>query len=75
MMTKRQIQVLKLVRAAIRRDGVPPTLVELAEITALSANTIRNTFLDLEAAGFIRRRHGKCRSLVILRVPAELRAT
>ncbi|MFP4614706.1 MAG: transcriptional repressor LexA [Thiohalorhabdus sp.] len=66
-MTPRQREILELIRAAVARDGVAPTLEELARDAGLASKaTVHKHLAALEAAGAIRTRPGRARGLELV---------
>lgn len=65
-LTKRQVQILKLVRESRRRFGYSPTIREIAGSLGLSSVATVAEHLDsLEAKGLIKRRRDHARSLLL----------
>ncbi|MFA9461895.1 transcriptional repressor LexA [Thiohalorhabdus methylotrophus] len=63
-MTPRQREILDLIRAAVARDGVAPTLEELARDAGVASKaTVHKHLAALEAAGRLRSHPGRARGL------------
>ena len=61
--TKRQDAVLRVIRRAIEREGVPPTLRETAQAMKLDPKSVAQHIDRLERKGYIRRRPGQSRNV------------
>lgn len=64
-----QRKMLAELQAFIAKHGYPPTVGELAEKLKRTKASIHGTLDKLITKGFIRRTHGKARSIEIIRTP------
>lgn len=72
-LTKRQLQVLALIRSHVSSHGVSPTLRELARaLDVRSDGTVHELLSALEAKGYIRREFNCERGISLLPEPAEM---
>lgn len=78
-LTKRQMEVLQLVRTSIATRGYAPTLEEIARTLGVSSlATVHKHMESLQRKGYVTRGHNKARSLELVaetspRDPAALR--
>lgn len=64
---KKQAQILDFIKQFIQRYGTAPTLKQIAEaINVNSLATVHEHLTSLEDKGFIKRKHGKNRSITIV---------
>lgn len=63
--TPTQALVLDLVKSAMDRDGVPPSVRELAVAAGLGSSTVAYNLVQLQTKGYLRRDPGKARGLVL----------
>jgi repressor LexA len=64
---KRQKEILEFVKQQIQRYGTAPTLKEIAKcIGVTSLATVHEHLQTLEEKGFIKRRHGRTRSIELV---------
>ena len=68
-LTTVQRKMLQELQAFIAKRGYPPTVGELAEKLKRTRASIHGTLDKLIKKGFIRRTHGKARSIEIIRTP------
>lgn len=67
LLTRRQRQILDVIRRYYQTHGYPPSLRDIAARTGLaSPSTVRYQLGELERAGWIRRAPGVPRALVVL---------
>ncbi len=70
MLTKKQYQLLLLIRDRMQRDGVAPSFEEMKEQLALKSKSgIHRLITALEERGFLRRLPHKARALEVLKMP------
>ncbi|MFA6279440.1 MAG: transcriptional repressor LexA [Bdellovibrionales bacterium] len=70
MLTRKQKEILLLIRDRLASDGVPPSFDEMKEALGLrSKSGIHRLISGLEERGFIRRLPHRARALEILRLP------
>lgn len=68
--TPGQIDVLKaIVRLTRRRDGLRPTVREIADEIGVGPNDVYQKLVRLERDRWVERTAGVCRSVKVLRVP------
>lgn len=66
-LTRRQEQILDVIRSEVHRRGFPPSVREIGEAVGLSSSSTVHSHLDaLERKGFIRRDPSKPRALEVL---------
>lgn len=78
MLTRKQKEILLLIRDRLASDGVPPSFDEMKEALGLrSKSGIHRLISGLEERGFIRRLPHRARALEILRLPegSEVKGT
>lgn len=63
MLTERQVDVIFAIREVQSREGIPPSLWELAEELSLDPSTIRQHIRLIKAKGYLTTMEGKCRSI------------
>ena len=74
MLTQKQKDLLLLIDAKIKSDGVPPSYDEMKDSLGLASKSgIHRLITALEERGFIRRLPNKARALEVLKVPADVR--
>ena len=67
-LTRRQRQVLQVIREWTRKLGYPPTLREIAEAVGLvSTSSVAHQLRALEDKGYLRRDAGRPRAIVLPR--------
>lgn len=65
-LTPRQRQILRVIREAVRRQGYPPTIRELASVVGVaSTSSIAHQLRQLEAKGYLRRVPDRPRALEV----------
>ncbi|MEM7545343.1 MAG: transcriptional repressor LexA [Pseudomonadota bacterium] len=70
MLTRKQLDLLKLIHKRIQKDGVPPSFDEMKEALNLrSKSGIHRLITALEERGFIRRLAHRARAIEIIRLP------
>ncbi|WP_127104825.1 transcriptional repressor LexA [Pararhodobacter zhoushanensis] len=70
MLTRKQLELLELIDARMRRDGVPPSFDEMKDALNLrSKSGIHRLITALEERGFIRRLAHRARAIEVLRMP------
>lgn len=70
--TPEQIAVLQaIVRLTRRRDGLRPTVREIADEVGVVTNDVYQKLVRLERDGWVERTAGVCRSVRVLRMPEE----
>ena len=76
-LSKRQSQILDVVRASVERHGYPPSVREIAQAVGLaSPSTVKHHLDALERAGYLQRAAGRPRALeVAAALPAAPSAT
>jgi repressor LexA len=73
MLTKKQLDLLKLIQERVARDGVPPSFDEMKEALDLrSKSGIHRLITALEERGFIRRLAHRARAIEIVKLPDVL---
>lgn len=78
MLTRKQKELLLLIRDRVEADGIPPSFDEMKESLGLKSKSgIHRLITGLEERGFIRRLPHRARALEILRLPegADIRET
>ncbi len=66
-LTESQTKVYEFIRAAIRRDGRPPTIAEIGRgVGATSTNSVHRHVVALDAKGYLRRRPNEARGLWVM---------
>ncbi len=68
-LTKAQRKTLREIKKFIDTQGFPPTVEELADRMKLTKATVHGSLDRLIQKGFLRRTHGKARSIEIVRSP------
>jgi len=70
MLTRKQLELLELIDARLKRDGVPPSFDEMKEALMLrSKSGIHRLITALEERGFIRRLPHRARAIEVIRLP------
>lgn len=70
MLTKKQYELLRLIEAKLKENGVPPSFEEMKNAVGLKSKSgIHRLITGLEERGFIRRLPNKARAIEILRLP------
>ena len=70
MLTRKQLELLELIDARMRRDGVPPSFDEMKDALNLrSKSGIHRLITALEERGFIRRLAHRARAIEVVRMP------
>src|SRR6202035_28293 len=73
MLTRKQKELLLLIRDRLAADGVPPSFDEMKDALGLrSKSGIHRLITGLEERGFIKRLPHRARALEILRMPEGL---
>src|SRR5271170_3728223 len=73
MLTKKQKELLLLIRDRLAAEGVPPSFDEMKEALGLrSKSGIHRLITGLEERGFIKRLPHRARALEILRLPEDV---
>src|ERR1700722_7706365 len=73
MLTRKQKELLLLIRDRMAVDGVPPSFDEMKEALALrSKSGIHRLITGLEERGFIKRLAHRARALEIIRLPEDI---
>ena len=77
MLTRKQLELLDLIRTRLDRDGVPPSFDEMKEALDLKSKSgIHRLITALEERGFIRRLAHRARAIEIVKLPESMeRAT
>jgi repressor LexA len=66
-LTKRQTEILLLLRKFVRERGYPPTVRELISLTGRKSTAGMQKLLDaLERKGYIKKAHGRSRGIMLL---------
>lgn len=75
-MTEARLRILKTITAFIKREGMSPTVKEIAEATDMAISAVHSHLFPLQVGGYISRRPGTARSIQVLKkeVPEEARA-
>ncbi len=72
LLTPRQMQILEVIRRAVRERGFPPSIREIGQRVGLASSaTVHNHLRHLEEKGFIRRDPSRPRSIELLCDPIE----
>jgi len=75
MLTRKQKELLLLIRDRLAREGVPPSFDEMKDALGLKSKSgIHRLITGLEERGFIKRLAHRARALEILRLPEGLEA-
>ncbi len=75
MLTRKQLELLELIDARMKRDGVPPSFDEMKDALQLrSKSGIHRLITALEERGFIRRMAHRARALEVVRMPEAAKA-
>jgi SOS-response transcriptional repressor LexA len=76
LMTDTRIKILKAITAYWEREGMSPTITEIAEASGFSVGAVQQNLMPLQVAGYISRKPGLARSIQVLKteVPQEARA-
>ena len=70
MLTRKQLELLELIDARMKRDGVPPSFDEMKDALNLrSKSGIHRLITALEERGFIRRLAHRARAIEVVRMP------
>ncbi|WP_417587797.1 transcriptional repressor LexA [Pararhodobacter oceanensis] len=70
MLTRKQLELLELIDARMKRDGVPPSFDEMKDALNLrSKSGIHRLITALEERGFIRRLPHRARAIEVVRMP------
>ncbi|HHX88917.1 MAG TPA: transcriptional repressor LexA [Paracoccus sp.] len=70
MLTRKQLELLELIDARMKRDGVPPSFDEMKDALNLrSKSGIHRLITALEERGFIRRLAHRARAIEVVRLP------
>ncbi len=70
MLTRKQLELLQLIDARMKRDGVPPSFDEMKDALNLrSKSGIHRLITALEERGFIRRLAHRARAIEVVRMP------
>ena len=69
--TAPQRRTLRALRRLTDRQGLPPTIQELADILGISTTSVHDQVGQLVRKGFVRRESGKARGLTVLREPDD----
>ncbi|PVH29166.1 transcriptional repressor LexA [Pararhodobacter oceanensis] len=70
MLTRKQLELLELIDARVKRDGVPPSFDEMKDALNLrSKSGIHRLITALEERGFIRRLPHRARAIEVVRMP------
>ena len=73
MLTRKQLELLELIDARMKRDGVPPSFDEMKDALNLrSKSGIHRLITALEERGFIRRLAHRARAIEVVRMPEAL---
>ncbi len=73
MLTRKQIELLKLIQTRMESDGVAPSFDEMKDALDLrSKSGIHRLITALEERGFIRRMHHRARAIEVLKLPDAL---
>jgi repressor LexA len=73
MLTRKQLELLDLIRTRLDRDGVPPSFDEMKDALDLKSKSgIHRLITALEERGFIRRLAHRARAIEILRLPEAM---
>src|SRR5271154_3689961 len=75
MLTRKQKELLVLIRDRLAEDGVPPSFDEMKEALGLKSKSgIHRLITGLEERGFIKRLAHRARALEIIRMPDGMEA-
>lgn len=75
MLTRKQLELLQLIDARMRQDGVPPSFDEMKDALGLrSKSGIHRLITALEERGFIRRMAHRARALEVVKLPEAVRS-
>lgn len=70
MLTRKQLELLELIDARMKRDGVPPSFDEMKDALSLrSKSGIHRLITALEERGFIRRLAHRARAIEVVKMP------
>jgi len=70
MLTRKQLELLELIDARMKRDGVPPSFDEMKDALNLrSKSGIHRLITALEERGFIRRLAHRARAIEVVKMP------
>lgn len=70
MLTRKQLDLLKLIQVRVHKDGVPPSFDEMKEALNLKSKSgIHRLITALEERGFIRRLAHRARAIEIIKLP------
>lgn len=70
MLTKKQMELLRLIQERLAESGVPPSFDEMKDALDLKSKSgIHRLILALEERGFIRRLPNRARAIEVLRLP------
>ncbi len=70
MLTRKQLDLLKLIQVRVQKDGVPPSFDEMKEALNLKSKSgIHRLITALEERGFIRRLAHRARAIEIIKFP------
>lgn len=73
MLTRKQLELLELIDARMKRDGVPPSFDEMKDALNLrSKSGIHRLITALEERGFIRRLAHRARAIEVVRLPEAM---
>lgn len=73
MLTRKQLELLDLIRTRLDTDGVPPSFDEMKEALDLKSKSgIHRLITALEERGFIRRLAHRARAIEIVRLPEAM---
>src|ERR1700750_933507 len=73
MLTKKQHQLLLVIRDRMSRDGVAPSFDEMKEALKLKSKSgIHRLIMALEERGFLRRLPHRARALEVLKLPDNM---
>src|ERR1700761_4427363 len=74
MLTRKQKELLLLIRDRMAADGIPPSFDEMKEALGLKSKSgIHRLITGLEERGFIKRLPHRARALEVIRLPENLR--
>ncbi|MCX8058620.1 MAG: transcriptional repressor LexA [Spirochaetes bacterium] len=71
-LTKRQEEVLRKIYDFIKKNGYPPTIIELSEILDVNIKTCYGFLLRLQNKGYIGRKDGASRSIILTEEAIEI---
>ncbi|MCA0423671.1 MAG: transcriptional repressor LexA [Proteobacteria bacterium] len=76
MLTKKQMELLRLIQVRLAESGVPPSFDEMKDALDLKSKSgIHRLILALEERGFIRRLPNRARAIEVLRLPESTGGT